>query len=119
MPINTAPSGVRRASFPRALCADCPLKSRCCPTLPRKQIELLAEEELLIAARQALDDPAIAEHLRRTRPRIERLLGLLAYRYHARQTRYLGSAKSRLQAAWTAAVVNLNPISHELATTTA
>jgi hypothetical protein len=74
----------------------------------------VAEEELLIAARRALDDPATAEHLRRTRPRIERLLGLLAHRYHARQTRYIGSSKSRLQTAWTAALVNLNPISHQL-----
>ena len=73
---------------------------------------------MLIAARATLSDPVTAEHLRRTRPRIERLLGLLAYRYHARQTRYIGSAKSRLQAAWTAAVVNLNPISHQLAAET-
>ena len=114
VPISTAASGVRRAGFPTALCGTCPLKPRCCPTLTRRQIELVAEEELLIAARQALDDHTEAEHLRRTRPRIERLLGLLAYRYHARQTRYIGSAKSRLQAAWTAAVVNLNPISHQL-----
>jgi transposase len=115
--ISTAASGVRRAGFPRALCGACPLKSRCCPTTPRKKIELVAEEELLIAARLALDEPAAAEHLRRTRPRIERLLGLLAFRYHARQTRYTGSGKSRLQASWTAALVNLNPISHELART--
>lgn len=112
--IKAQPSGVRRASFATSTCRGCPLKPRCCPTLPRRQIELADEEELLIAARQALEDPATAEHLRRTRPRIERLLGLLAYRYHARQSRYLGSAKSRLQAAWTAAVVNLNPISHHL-----
>jgi hypothetical protein len=115
VPISTATSGVRRAFFARTACGECPLKSRCCPTQPRRQIELNAEEELLIAARQKLGDPATAEHLRRTRPRIERLLGLLAYRYHTRQTRYLGSANSRLQAAWTAAVVNLNPISHQLA----
>jgi hypothetical protein len=30
------------------------------------------------------------EHLRRTRPRIERLLGLLAVRYGARKSRYIG-----------------------------
>jgi hypothetical protein len=116
--ISTAASGVRRAFFARTMCGECPLKSRCCPTQPRKQIELTAEEDLLIAARRALEDPATAEHLRRTRPRIERLLGLLAYRYHARQSRYIGSAKSRLQAAWTAAVVNLNPIGHQLAAET-
>jgi hypothetical protein len=114
VPVRTQPSGIRRALFSRAICRDCPLKSRCCPTQPRKAIELNPDEGLLIAARQALDDPATAEHLRRTRPRIERLLGLLAYRYHARQTRYIGTAKSRLQAAWTAAVVNLNPIGHQL-----
>ena len=114
-PIRTRPSGTRRASFCRAQCGGCPLKPRCCPTLPRREIELVAEEALLIAARRALDDPETAEHLRRTRPRIERLLGLLAHHYHARQTRYIGSSKSRLQAAWTAALVNLNPIGHQLA----
>jgi transposase len=116
VPIGTQPSGQRRALFASSLCRDCPLKSRCLgPRSNFRMIDINPEEELLIAARQALDDPATATHLRRTRPRIERLLGLLAYRYHARQTRYIGSAKSRLQAAWTAAVVNLNPISHQLA----
>lgn len=114
--IGTRPSGNRRALWPRALCGDCPLKSRCLgPRTRHKTLKILPEEERLIAARKALDDPASAEHLRRTRPRIERLLGLLAYRYHARQTRYIGSAKSRLQLAWTAALVNLNPINHQLA----
>lgn len=73
----------------------------------------------MIAARQALHDRATAEHLRRTRPRIERLLGLLAHRYGARKSRYIGRAKARLQAAWAAALVNLNPIARRLATATA
>jgi hypothetical protein len=60
VPISTAASGVRRAIFPRAVCRDCPLKLSCCPTMPRRQIELVAEEELLIAARQALNDQATA-----------------------------------------------------------
>jgi hypothetical protein len=47
------------------------------------------------------------------------LLGLLAHRYKARKSRYLGAAKARLQAAWTAALVNLNPIGRRLATQTA
>ncbi len=51
----------------------------------RKDGDLTPDEELLIAARQALDDPHTVEHLRRTRPRIERLLGLLAHRYKARK----------------------------------
>jgi Transposase domain (DUF772)/Transposase DDE domain len=120
VPIGTGPSGNRRALWPRSVCSDCPLKSRCLgPRTSHKKLEILPEEEWLIAARVRLRDPATAEHLRRTRPRIERLLGLLAYRYHARQTRYIGSAKSRLQAAWTSAVVNLNPITHRLALETA
>ena len=83
-----------------------------------KTVLLAPDEALLIAARQALDDPAAAEHLRRTRPRIERLLGLLAHRYKARKSRYIGIRKAHLQAAWTAALVNLNPIGRRLAAPT-
>ena len=97
------------------MCRDCPLKVACCPARARRQINLGDHKDLLPAARQALADPATAEHLRRTRPRIERLLGLLAHRYHARKSRYIGVAKSRLQAAWAAALTNLNPIAHRLA----
>jgi DDE family transposase len=79
-----------------------------------KPLRLNAREELLAAGRRTLADPAAAEHLRRSRPRIERLLALLAHRYKARKSRYLGTAKSRLQAAWTAALVNLNPLTRHL-----
>jgi hypothetical protein len=77
-------------------------------------LRLAPEEELLIAARQALDDPHRADRLRRNRPRIERLLGLLTHRYGGRKTRYIGAAKARLQALWIAALVNLNPIGRKL-----
>lgn len=69
----------------------------------------------MLAARKALEDPGTAEHLRRTRPRIERLLGLLAHRYGARRSRYSGRAKAEMQAAWAAMLVNLNPIGAALA----
>jgi transposase len=113
--IRTEPSGTRRASFPKAACGGCPLRSRCVqPGRGVRQVEIAPKEELLIAARQALDDPANAEHLRRSRPRIERLLSLLCHRYGARKSRYIGSAKARLQALWAAALVNLNPIGRHL-----
>ncbi len=113
--IRTDPSGQRRARFAKAVCDKCPLRDRCVePARGARTVNLTPDEELLVAARQALDDPHRAEHLRRTRPRIERLLGLLAHRYKARKARYLGAAKARLQAAWTAALVNLNPISRHL-----
>jgi transposase len=118
-PIATQPSGQRRALFSRATCGGCPLKARCLgPRTFQKNLYVAPHEELLIAARQALDDPINSEHLRRSRPRIERLLGLLAYRYGARKSRYFGTKKTRLQAAWTAALVNLNPIASHMATTT-
>jgi transposase len=117
--ISTSQKGFRGANFTREMCRGCPLKAACCPGRPRRQVNLGEHEDLLIAARQALGDPATAEHLRRTRPRIERLLGLLAARYGARKSRYLGRRKARLQAAWAAALVNLNPIGRLLAFQTA
>jgi Transposase DDE domain/Transposase domain (DUF772) len=115
--IRTEPSGQRRAHFSKRACDGCPLRERCTTARGDRQILIAPDEELLIAARQALDDPQAAEHLRRTRPRIERLLGLLAGRYGARKSRYIGRAKARLQAAWAAALVNLNPIARHLTAT--
>ena len=119
VPISTSMSGYRSANFSAAICRDCPLKHRCCPGKARRQIRIMEHEHLLQAGRGALRDPIASEHLRRTRPRIERLLGLLAHRYGARKSRYIGSAKARLQAAWAAALVNLNPIARRLTAQTA
>jgi len=113
--INVSASGARRASFSQLTCGACPLKDSCCPSQARRQIKVSEHENLTLAARQALADPATAERLRRQRPRIERLLGLLAHRYGARKSRYIGTKKAQLQAAWAAALVNLNPIGRRLA----
>ena len=118
VPVSTSKTGFRGANLTRAMCRDCPLKERCCPNKPRRQLLIIEHEELLQAGRRALRaqrDPVTSDHLRRTRPRIERLLGLLAHRYGARKSRYIGSAKARLQAAWAATLVNLNPIARHLA----
>lgn len=117
--IKQSPSGLRRAGFATADCRPCPLRARCCSGRPRRQVTIAEHERLMQSARRELADPGAAEHLRRTRPRIERLLGLLAGRYGARKSRYLGRAKARLQAAWAAALVNLNPISQHLTAQTA
>src|SRR6059058_2918984 len=84
--ISTSKTGFRGANFTHGICRDCPLKPACCPGRARRQLNLTEHEDLLIAARQALADTDTAEHLRRTRPRIERLLGLLAARYGARKS---------------------------------
>lgn len=110
-------NGRQAAHFRRSQCGACPLKPQC-TTQDRRSVQLRRREDLLLAAKLALEDPETAEHLRRTRPRIERLLSLLAHRYGARKSRYRGSAKSLLQVAFAAALVNLNPIGLKLATTT-
>jgi hypothetical protein len=113
--ITTSKKGARTARISRAACRACPLKEQCCPGRESRQIALGEHEELIVAARQALADPETAAHLRHTRPRIERLLGLLAVRYGARKSRYIGTKKTALQASWAAALVNLNPIGRQLA----
>jgi hypothetical protein len=114
--IGTDRSGRRRALFKTDVCGPCALREPCLGPRGRfKPLRLNPREELLAAGRQALHDRATAEHLRRTRPRIERLLALLSYRYKTRKSRYIGTRKSRLQAAWTAALVNLNPLGRHLA----
>ena len=117
--ITQEPSGQRRARFAKPGCDACTLRDRCVAASGSRAILIQADEELLVAARRVLNDPLQAEHLRRTRPRIERLLGLLAHRYGARKSRYFGRQKARLQAAWAAALVNLNPIARHLAAQTA
>jgi transposase len=101
--------GNRTAHFRRTDCRPCPLRCRC-TSRDRRSVTISPNEELLQEARLALEDEATKEHLRRSRPRIERPLGLLAHRYGARKGRYFGKAKSVLQAAFGAALVNLNPV---------
>jgi transposase len=108
--------GRRAAVFPDRLCRACPLKPRCAPGRRGRKLDLRRREDLLQAGREALRDPPQRERLRRTRPRIERLLSLLVHRYHARQSRYRGRRKAAFQAAWTAVLVNLHPIATALRT---
>jgi len=104
-------SGERWATVSKPVRDACPLRPRCVdPLKGHRQIWIAPQEELMIVARQALEDPATTAHLRRTRPRTERLLALLAHRYGARKSRYRRTSKALLQAARTAALVNLNPI---------
>jgi transposase len=115
IPKRARRGGERVVNFGAERCNACPLKSRCAPYDGGRKLTINRREDLLQDGRTALQDAATEEHLRGTRPRIERLIGLLANRYGARKNRYIGSAKGRLQASWAAALVNLNPIGHRLA----
>ena len=119
IPERARRGGERVVNFGVGRCNDCLLKPRCAPYAGGRKLTIARREDLLQAGRAALQDAGTEEHLRRTRPRVERLIGLLANRYGARENRYIGSAKGRLQASWAAALVNLNPIGHHLATQTA
>ena len=118
IPQQARRDGERVVNFGVGRCNDCPLNPRCAPYAGGRKLTIARREDLLQAGRRALQDADTEEHLRRTRPRIERLIGVLANRYGARKNRYVGSAKGRLQASWAAALVNLNPINHYLATQT-
>jgi len=96
-------------------CAPCPLLERCAPTGTR-DIRISRREDLRQAALEELSDPGVRDHLKRTRPRIERLLALIVHRYKGRKSRYLGARKSAFQALWTAILVNLHPIGAALRT---
>ena len=108
-------SGDRLARFSRSDCEPCRLRARCAPG-GRRAIRISRREDLRQAALQTLSVSAERDHLRRTRPLIERLLGLIVHRYHGRKSRYLGARKSTLQALWTAVLVNLHPIGAALRT---
>lgn len=108
----------RVARFARADCEPCPLRPRCAPA-GQRDIRIRRREDLRQAALRELSDPGTREHLKRTRPRVERLLGLIVHRYHARKSRYLRARKATLQAAWTAVLVNLHPIAAALRAQTA
>jgi Transposase domain (DUF772)/Transposase DDE domain len=101
--------GVRVARFARQDCEPCPLRPRCAPG-GRRDIRIRRREDLRQAALRELSDPACQDYLDRTRPLIERLLGLIVHRYRGRKGRYLGARKSSFQAVWTAVLVNLHPI---------
>jgi len=90
-------------------CEPCPLSERCAPTGTR-DIRIRRREDLRQAALKQLSDPDERDHLKRVRPRIERLLALIVHRYQGRKSRYLGARKTAFQALWTAVIVNLHPI---------
>jgi Transposase DDE domain len=102
-------TGERVARFARADCEPRPLRPRCSPT-GRRDIRISRREDLHQAALREQSDPAERDHLKRTRPLIERLLGLIVHRYRGRNSRYRGARKSAFQAVWTAVLVNPHPI---------
>jgi transposase len=107
--------------FPRTVCAACALREQCLGgpagrvaqpvrSPPGRQVQLHFHEAVLQQARAAQRTPAQRRALRdRLRPRakVERKIAEVLRRHGLRQGRYLGLAKTGLQAILTATLVNV------------
>lgn len=121
---------IRIFHFPAGVCAACPLRAQCLGTRlpvatvrPRRSsgrtITLHFHEAVLQEARAAQRTPEQRHALRdRLRPRakVERKFAELMRRHGLRQARYIGTAKTELQAVLTATMVNIKRISTLVAT---
>lgn len=97
---------VKRFIFARATCEACPLFERCVRSQTKgRSVTLHYHEDVLRAARER-QNTATFRTSYRTRAIIERKIAELMGR-GLRQARYVGREKQRLQALWTAAIVNL------------
>jgi DDE family transposase/transposase-like protein DUF772 len=97
---------VLQFTFPRAVCAACPLFARCVHSQTEgRTITSHYYEELLRAARDQQATPEFKANYRR-RAAIERKIADLV-EHGLRRARYLGRVKVRLQNHWIGAVVNL------------
>ena len=93
--------------FPRRECRACELKEQCTRSSHRV-VNLHEQERYLLQARE-YQKTAEFRALYRKRPRVERKIREVTY-HGMRQGRYIGKKKLDLQAAMTAAMVNLKRI---------
>lgn len=87
------------------VCRDCPLRSQCTRSRRGRIVRVNAQEALLNEGRAFQRTEPFKEAYRQ-RPAVERKIADLV-RHGMRKARYIGKARTRLQLAWTAAVVNL------------
>jgi transposase len=97
---------VRQFAFCRASCEACPLFARCVRSKTEgRKVTLNYHEDVLRQARERQETAEFREKYRE-RAKVERKIAELV-EHGLRQARYIGRKKKRLQALWTAAVVNL------------
>lgn len=106
----TSDSGpkVKRFFFPPAVCQACPSKGQCLRTKDETQgrtVTLHPQEPLLQEARQYQKGPEFQQDMK-ARQQAEHVLARMV-QLGARQARYVGRAKTRLQMVFIAAVLNL------------
>ncbi len=97
---------VKQFVFARQVCVGCPLFERCVKGKVSGRTVTLHYHEAVLRAARARQETAEFKELYRERPKVERKIAELV-EHGLRQARYIGRKKKRLQALWTAAVVNL------------
>ncbi len=98
---------VKRFVFPLKVCQECPHKDQCLRSKEKdgsRTVTLHPQEDLLQKARAYQDTPEFRQHMR-DRQQAEHGFAHLM-QYGARQARYFGLAKVKLQSVVTAALLN-------------
>jgi transposase len=101
--------------FPRAICAACELRSRCCTGEGGRTIGISAYYELTEAARARQKTEAFQKDYHQHRSGVEGSLSALVRGHGIRVARYIGQKKRNLQTVFTGCAVNLKRTSRWLA----
>ncbi len=106
-PIRAARTGGGTACF-GAICADCPLRTRCTTAAAGRSINIGPHEQALAEARARQTDPAWVTDYRSTRPKVERKLGHMMRRRHGgRRARVRGTVRVDADFRLLAGAINL------------
>lgn len=97
--------------FSRSDCGVCVARTLCAPTTGRRSVHFHRREEYeaLKAGRARMKDPAWVQRYHR-RAGVEGTLSQVVRHYGMRRSRYIGLAKTGLQAACTAAAINVSRV---------
>jgi len=101
--------------FPKAICADCALRPRCCTGKGGRHISLGWHYSILQAARARQKTEEFKALYRKHRGGVEGCLSALVRGQGIRVGRYIGRAKNHLQALFTGVAVNLKRAARWLA----
>jgi transposase len=104
-----------RFRFPKAACAACPLRPRCCTGKGGRSLSLGRHYAVLQAARARQQTEVFKKHYRQHRGGVEGCLSSLVRGHGIRVGRYIGRAKRHLQALFAGVAANLRRAARWLA----
>jgi len=105
--ISSGSSG-QQAVFPRKICAECPLRPRCCTGKTEgRTLHFQPHYQETQEARVRMTTEVFKEAYRQHRPEVEGCLSALVRGHGIRLCRYIGQAKNHLRALMVGVAVNL------------